>query len=88
MTETGDTPQQLEQAFLREQFLRTLTSIAGKTASFNLHANTKTSAVYKACNEDFEFLYVTDLQAPMGGTIADVLLRSSDVIAFSVKLDK
>ena len=73
-------------AFLRERFLRLLVACYGKPASFSMHERTHVQAIFRGTDIDMENLLVSELQTPMG-ILPEALLRSSDVLSFTVDFD-
>lgn len=76
--------QQNERAFLRERFLRLLFACYDKPARFSMHERTQVQAIFRGTDIDMENLQVSELQTPMG-VLPEALLRSSDVLSFTVE---
>ncbi|ELU05470.1 hypothetical protein CAPTEDRAFT_202716 [Capitella teleta] len=76
--------QQQQRTFLRERFLRLLTSIKDKPTTFLLHNKREVQAKFGASDVDILHLQVNDLETPLGKHKA-ALLRTSDVIMMDVK---
>lgn len=73
-------------AFLRERFLRTVFATYNKAACFSMHEKTQVEAIFRATDIDMENFQVSTLQTPMG-VLPEALLRSSDVLFFTVDFE-
>lgn len=73
-------------AFLRERFLRTVFATYNKVACFSMHEKTHLEAIFRATDIDMENFQVSALQTPMG-VLPEALLRSSDVLFFTVDFE-
>ena len=78
--------EQNARAFLRERFLRTLFASYNKLACFSMHEKTQVEAIFRATDIDMENFQVSELQTPMG-VLPEALLRSSDVLLFTVDFE-
>lgn len=81
--QTGIEDEQSSRAFLRERFIRLLFACYNKPAHFSMHERTQVQAVFRGTDIDMENLQVSELQTPMG-VVPEALLRSSDVLSFTV----
>ena len=84
LIETEIEDEQNARAFLRERFLRLLVACYNKPARFSMHERTQVQALFRGTDIDMENLQVSDLQTPMG-VVPEALLRSSDVLSFTVE---
>ena len=75
--------EQNARAFLRGRFLRTLFATYNKPACFSMHEKTQVKAIFRATDIDMENFQVSELQTPIG-VLPEALLRSSDVLLFTV----
>lgn len=78
--------EQNARAFLRERFLRTLFATYNKAACFSMHEKTQVEAIFRATDIDMENFQVSALLTPMG-VLPEALLRSSDVLFFTVDFE-
>ena len=78
--------QQNARASLREKFLRLLFASCNKPACFSMHERTLVQGIFRGTDIDMENLQVSELQTPMG-VLSEALLRSSDVLSFTVDFE-
>lgn len=74
-------------AQLRNGFLRSIFATCNKPACFLMHEKTQVEAILVATDINIESFQVSELQTPMG-VVSEALLRSSDVLSFTVDLEK
>ena len=86
-TDVGNvnTQQQQQRTFLRERFLRLLTSIRDKPISLLLHNQKTVTAQFGASDVDVLHFQVNQLETPLGKHSA-ALLRTGDIITMTVDL--
>ncbi len=77
--------EQEQRTFLRERFLRLLTSIQKQPVKFTLVDGTTVSAKFGSCDVDVLHIQVTDLETPLGKQ-PEALLRSTDVSWFTTTI--
>ena len=70
-------------AYLRERFLRSIFAAYNKPVCFLMQEKTQVEAIFRATDIDMENFEVSELQTPMG-VVSEALLRSSDVLSFTV----
>ena len=88
VTEDQDVLQeQKSRSILRERFLRALKALYDKPASFTMHERTRVKAIFRATDIETENFQVSELQTPIG-VVPEALLRSSDVLYFTVQLNQ
>lgn len=78
--------QQNARASLREEFLRLLFASCNKPACFSMRERTLIQGIFRGTDIDMENLQVSELQTPMG-VLREALLRSSDVLSFTVDFE-
>ena len=78
--------QQNTRASLRDKFLRLLFASCNKPACFSMHERTLVQGIFRGTDIDMENLQVSELQTPMG-VLSEALLRSSDVLSFTVDFE-
>ena len=76
---------QAQRAFLRERFLRMLTSISELPMETTLYNKQRLKASFGAADLDVSNIQVNDLKTPLG-TQPAALLRTSDIISITVNL--
>ena len=69
----------------RDRFLRLLLSIKGREATFHMYEKTTIKGILRGADTDFEHLAVSDLHTPIG-IQKEALIRTSDIISFSVDI--
>lgn len=74
-------------AQLRDVFLRSIFASCNKPACFLMHEKTQVEAIFVATDINIENFQVSELQTPMG-VLNEALLRSSDVLSFTIDLEK
>ena len=74
-------------AQLRDVFLRSIFASCNKPACFLMHEKTQVEAIFVATDINIENFQVSELQTPMG-VVNEALLRSSDVLSFTIDLEK
>ncbi|XP_002121350.2 gem-associated protein 7-like [Ciona intestinalis] len=79
--------EQETRALLRKKFLKSILYAKDKEVVFNLHENTAVLGTFKSCDYDPLQILVADLQTP-SGTLNEALLRTSDIISYTVDLPK
>ncbi|XP_012255945.2 gem-associated protein 7-like [Athalia rosae] len=78
------TPEKQEaRTFLRERFLRVISGVIGKEASFQLYENTKVKAEFRGCDIDCLEIFTRNLETP-SGKVPEAILRATDVISFEI----
>ncbi|CAN7993164.1 unnamed protein product [Ixodes hexagonus] len=82
--ETSVVQKQEARAYLREHFLRCMTALVGRAATFHMHENTTVTATFRGCDIDVQNFCVSNLSTALGCQPAAVL-RADDVISFSVE---
>ncbi len=75
--------QQHQRTFLRERFLRMLTSVSGWGLEVRLCNEDVVTAKFGACDVDILHLQVNDLKTPIG-THPSAILRTSDIVSVCV----
>lgn len=85
--QTDTEAEQSARAFLRERFLRIVFATYNKAACFSMHEKTQVEAIFRATDIDMENFQVSALQTPMG-VLPEALLRSSDVLFFTVDFER
>lgn len=78
--------QQEARSFLRERFLRSITSFCNRPASFQLYENTKVQAEFGGSDIDVLNFYVRNLETPLG-IQPSALLRTSDIVLMKINLE-
>lgn len=86
----NDTPkaaehEQKSRSLLRERYLRSVKAFYDNPVEFKMHERTSVSAIFRATDIEMENLQVSQLQTPIG-IVPEALLRSSDVLCFTVQL--
>ena len=76
-----------QRVFLRERFLRLLTSVWSVPTEFTLHNQVNVRGKFTAADIDVLNFLVEDLETPMG-THPATLLRTTDIISMKMKLPK
>ncbi len=76
---------QEQRTYLRERFLRLLTSIQNCQAEFNLVNGNRVSAAFGSSDVDILQFQVSDLRTPLG-TQPDAILRTTDISSFTVQV--
>ncbi|CAN7990980.1 unnamed protein product [Ixodes pacificus] len=71
-------------AYLREHFLRCMTALVGRAATFHMHENTTVTATFRGCDIDVQNFCVSNLSTALGCQPA-AILRADDVINFTVE---
>lgn len=74
---------QEQRTFLRERFLRLLTSQKGAPVQFQLHERTAVQGILGPVDIDFAHVQVTDLKTPMG-VVPKAVLRTSDIVCMKI----
>jgi len=77
--------QQKQRTFLRERFLRLLTSVTDQQAQFSLVNGNTVFARFCASDLDILQFQVSELESPLG-VLPMAVLRSTDVVSFTVNL--
>jgi len=77
--------QQSQNTFLRERFLRMLTSISDHSVEFTLTNGSQLSASFVASDVDVLHFQVSTLQTPIG-VQPHAILRATDCASFTVTL--
>ena len=76
---------QEQRTYLRERFLRLLTSIQKLPAQFTLVNGNTVTATFGSSDVDVLHVQVNNLDTPLGRQ-PEALLRSTDIISFSTKI--
>ena len=76
---------QEQRTFLRERFLRLLTSVQNSQAQFTLVNGNTISAAFGSSDVDILQFQVSDLRTPLG-TQPDAILRTTDISSFTVQV--
>ena len=82
---TTEETKQEQRTFLRERFLRFLTSIQKSSAQFALANGNTVSANFGSSDVDILHIQVTDLETPLGKQ-PEALLRSTDITSFTTEI--
>ena len=82
---TTEETKQEQRTFLRERFLRFLTSIQKSPAQFALVNGNTVSANFGSSDVDILHIQVTDLETPLGKQ-PEALLRSTDITSFTTEI--
>lgn len=77
------TRQQEARTYLRQQFLRCMTGLAGHAATFHMHEKTTVKGTFRCCDIEVQNFGVSDLLTALGCHPA-ATLRAGDVISFTV----
>ena len=77
--------QQEHRTFLRERFLRLLTSLQDVETKFIMHGNMKVSGNFSMVDLDIQHIQVTNLKTPIGEQPA-ALLRTADIVSYNMVL--
>ena len=72
-------------SFLRERFLRALTTLVGQKATFQMAGETLVQAEFGGIDLDFQEVFVKDLCTPLG-IQPSALLRASDIVSIGFKM--
>lgn len=75
--------QQEARTYLRQQFLRCMTGLAGHAATFHMHEKTTVKGTFRCCDIEVQNLGVSDLLTALGRQPA-AILRAGDIISFTV----
>ncbi|KAL1427397.1 hypothetical protein MTO96_017451 [Rhipicephalus appendiculatus] len=75
--------QQAARTYLRQQFLRCMTGLAGHAATFHMYEKTTVKGTFRCCDVDVQNFGVSDLFTALGRQPA-AILRAGDVISFTV----
>lgn len=78
--------QQAQRTFLRERFLRLLTSISDLPAEIVLCNKKKVNARFGSSDVDILHFQVNNLHTPIG-VQPSAILRTTDIISLSIQLD-
>ena len=76
---------QEQRTFLRERFLRMLNNIWDVPINIRLYNQKETKAKFACSDVDILHMQVSDLETPLG-VMPSALLRTSDVISYSLEL--
>ncbi|XP_046400600.1 gem-associated protein 7-like [Ischnura elegans] len=79
-----DNEEQEARSFLRERYLRAMSAFVGKKCEFWMHESTAVDGVFKGCDLHGDHILVSELNTHLG-VIPQTLLRTNDIISFSVK---
>ncbi|XP_067875389.1 gem-associated protein 7 [Heterodontus francisci] len=77
--------EQRSRSALRERFLRSLITMAGKPVNFTMYERVSVTATFTASDIDILNFQVSHLQTPLG-IQKEALLRCPDIIAYTFKL--
>jgi len=81
-----DVKKQEERTFLRERFLRMLTSLTGTQTDIMLCDNNQVRAKFGASDVDIMHIQVNNLKTPIG-TQPSALVRTSDILYVKFDVD-
>lgn len=82
--EMSDTEKQIQRTFLRERFLRLLTSFAGQSADIILCNKNQVNAKFVISDVDVLQFQVSNLSTPIG-VHSHAILRTTDIISLTFK---
>ncbi|XP_067830866.1 gem-associated protein 7 isoform X2 [Heptranchias perlo] len=77
--------EQRSRSVLRERFLRSLITMAGKPVNFTMYEKVDVTATFGASDIDILNFQVSHLQTPLG-VQKEALLRCPDIIAYTFNL--
>lgn len=73
-----DSKEQIENAILRERFLRMLNSMENKSIQIQMHQGANVNAKFRSIDYDIVSMHVFDLHTPIG-IVPEALLRINDI---------
>ena len=82
MSDDTDATKQVQRTFLRERFLRMLSSMTDKNIKIQLCDRTNVTAQFGSTDVDVMNFLVTNLRTPIG-IIPTALLRSTDITSIN-----